>query len=77
MNLQMGTVSPQCHVQFDDFFETVKYDQDKSPASTWAQLDGFKKTSGEQSNVHSRGRSINEITDTKDTLGADVEVTPV
>ena len=55
----------------------MKEDQDNSPACAWAQLAGFKKTSGEKSNTDSRERSINKIKDAEDELGSDLEVTPV
>ena len=43
-SLTTGLVSPQFHVQFDDFFKTVKsgYDITSTP-SIWQSLAGFTK----------------------------------
>ena len=44
LNLQTGLVSPQYHVTFDDFFETVRPTATNSPTiSNWQSLAGFDK----------------------------------
>ena len=40
LNLQIGNISPQCHVVFDDTFTTVEYiSGNKDPPSFWNEID--------------------------------------
>ena len=41
LNLQTGTVSPQFHVQYDDFFETVRDAPATTKENVWCKLAGF------------------------------------
>ena len=41
LNLQTGTVSPQFHVQYDDFFETVRDAPATPKENVWCKLAGF------------------------------------
>jgi hypothetical protein len=53
LSLTTGLVSPQFHVRFDDFFETVKYGTgDAGIASTWQRLTGFKRGQGNKPVLH-------------------------
>jgi hypothetical protein len=48
LSLTTGLVSPQFHVQFDDFFKTCKYGvTDAGLSSTWQRLVGFKQGNNE------------------------------
>ena len=50
LNLETGLVSPQLHLKFDDFFETVQ-DTDEAMATTWKHAAGFVKHDGIPSQV--------------------------
>jgi hypothetical protein len=53
LSLTTGLVSPQFHVRFDDFFETVKSGiGDAGVASTWQRLAGFKRGQGNEPVLH-------------------------
>jgi len=45
LNLETGLVSPQVHVKYDDFFETVQ-ETDEAMAATWKVAAGFVKHDG-------------------------------
>jgi len=50
LNPTTGLVSPQFHVSFDDFFETILYqDRDTSVDPTWKVLAGLESSSGGKS----------------------------
>jgi hypothetical protein len=36
-NLQTGTITPQYHMVYDDFFETIKCDEYRAP-KVWGEL---------------------------------------
>jgi hypothetical protein len=49
LNLQTGNVSPQFHVQYNDFFETVRPSSgNPTTFSQWQLLSGIKATQAEQ-----------------------------
>ncbi len=43
-NLQTGHISPQFHVVYDDFFETIHADDQGHPPAEWADLVTFNRT---------------------------------
>jgi hypothetical protein len=52
-NLQTGSITPQFHVVFDDFFETVYSDASKPPPN-WEELiifNSFRADINEDSNI--------------------------
>jgi hypothetical protein len=70
LNLQTGLVSSQFHVQFHNYFETVRPEKGNAPTfSQWQVLYGFKSTSAQQS---SEGASKTPSTDTPNASRGDL-----
>ena len=63
LSLDTGLVSPQFHIAHDDFFETVRQDQDTKVESKWQTLAGLNKV-GTNGNLEVR-RATNTINSSK------------